>query len=396
MIAQSFMDIASPEPLLGGLSPRDFMRRHWHKKPLLIRAAVPYTGRIVTRSALFDLAAREGIESRLVTRSLPAEDRWSLRQGPFARRALPSLKTPRWTLLVQGTDLHLASAHRLLERFRFVPDARLDDVMFSFATDGGGVGPHIDSYDVFLLQVHGSRRWRIGRLRKPVLRSDVPLKLLANFSASQEWLLGPGDMLYLPPGWAHDGVAEGETITASIGFRSAGRQTLASDVLQRLLDDLEDDPDERRYADPDQDATTEPARIPVALQRFAADAVARLVGDAAAHEMALGEALSEPKPGVWFDPVDARSAAGAVRLDRRSRMLYDDRHLYLNGEAFRASGRDAKIVRRLADARSLEASDVSALSAGARSLVEGWLGAGWLRSDVDEEHDDGDTDPPGA
>ncbi len=374
------MDIALPTPLLGGRSPREFMRRHWQKKPLLIRAAVPDAATIVARNEVFGLAARDDVESRLVVHG---GERWSLRHGPFARRALPGLKRSGWTLLVQGADLHLDAAHRLLARFRFVPDARLDDVMLSFATDCGGVGPHIDSYDVFLLQVRGRRRWRIGRSKAPELRDDVPLKILSNFVATQEWVLDPGDMLYLPPGWAHDGVAEGEAITASIGFRSAGGATLGSEVLQHLLDAVEPADDETLYADPDQDATAEPARIPAALQRFADASVARLVHARRARACALGEALSEPKAGVWFDPGAAGELRAGVRLDRRTRMLYDDAHVFINGEAYRAAGRDAKIVRRLADRKVLARRHVAALGAEAHALVEQWLAAGWLRPEPD-------------
>ena len=133
---------------------------------------------------------------------------------------MPPLAQPGWTLLVQGLDLHLQAAHELLSRFRFVPDARLDDLMLSYASDGGGVGPHLDSYDVFLIQVHGRRRWRIGRAKDRSLVDGLPLKILRHFEPEHEWLLEPGDMLYLPPLWAHDGVAVGECMTASVGFRA--------------------------------------------------------------------------------------------------------------------------------------------------------------------------------
>jgi 50S ribosomal protein L16 3-hydroxylase len=376
------MQIERSTPLLGGLSACDFMRRHWQKKPLLVRAAVPDAPRLTSRSEVFGLAARDAVESRLVVRDGEA---WSLRHGPFARRALPALKTPRWTLLVQGADLHLEAAHRLLGRFRFVPDARLDDLMLSFATDGGGVGPHLDSYDVFLLQVRGRRRWRIGRPGAAVLREDVPLRMLAGFVPTAQWLLEPGDMLYLPPGWGHDGVAEGEAITASIGFRASGHVALGVEVLQHLLDAVEPPEDERRYADRDQPATATPARIPPALQRYAGAAVERLLRRPGALEQALGAALSEPKPGTWFDAAPAGTSVHApVVLDRRSRMLYDDRHVFLNGEAYRAAGADAKIVRRLADRRRLSALELEALGADARVLLAQWLEAGWLRHESDQ------------
>ena len=415
------MDLTLKTPLLGGLSPDAFMRRHWQKKPLLIRAALPELATapvtdaaqsdaltpvvtpVVTRAELFALAANEMVESRLIVHRAAG---WTMRQGPFKRSAMPPLKQPRWTLLVQGLDLHLSAARELIERFRFVPDARLDDVMVSFASDGGGVGPHVDSYDVFLLQLQGKRRWRIGRVTDPALVPNVPLKILANFVPEQEWLLEAGDMLYLPPGWAHDGVAEGECLTASIGFRAAGREQLAREVLQRALDAAEPIEGDPLYRDPKQSATDTPGRIPAALQEFATDAIARTLADARWLACALGEVLSEPKQGVWFgapptdsdieeggsaveasaapdaaqaSPAPASPAAG-VRLDRRTRMLYDDWHVFINGESFQAAGRDATLMRRLADQRALSARDFAALSAPARELLDDWLAAGWMKA----------------
>ncbi|MDL2337942.1 MAG: cupin domain-containing protein, partial [Pseudomonadota bacterium] len=296
------MNIDIPTTLLGGLTPQAFMRRHWQKKPLLIRQALPEGAPALDRAALFALAGAEGVESRLIERRGSA---WKLRHGPFSRRQLPPLTRPEWTLLVQGVDLHSQAAHQLMSRFRFAPDVRLDDVMISYATDGGGVGPHFDSYDVFLLQLAGRRRWRVGRMKQATLQPDVPLKILANFEPEQEWTLEPGDMLYLPPRWAHDGVAEGECLTCSIGFRAPSRQEVGSEVLQRMLDGSDDESAEIRYRDPGQAATNQPARIPLPLADFAAEAVRRLVDDPRSLDCALGEWLSEPKPQTWFDAVDA-------------------------------------------------------------------------------------------
>jgi len=385
------MDPHRPMALLGGLSAAEFMRRHWQKKPLLVRAACPGAMPAVDRSRLFALAARDDVESRLVVR---AGARWSLRPGPIARRALPTLATPAWTLLVQGVDLHDEQAHRLLRRFRFIADARLDDVMCSYASDGGGVGPHVDSYDVFLLQTKGRRRWRIGRAAKARLRDDVPLKMLAEFVPSEEWLLEPGDMLYLPPGWGHDGVAVGECITASIGFRAPRSRELAIDVVQRLAEAARDDADASvdgpRYRDAGAPAADRPARVPESLQRFAAEALERLLADRAATSRALGEVLSEPKPGTWFERAESAAApAPAIALARRTRMLYDDRFVFVNGEAYRAGGRDATLMRQLADRRRLDAKRVAGASVAARELLAEWLGAGWCV--VEPEHFDEET-----
>ena len=372
------MDITRATPLLGGLSPATFMRRHWQKKPLLIRQAIPSAVPVVSRTQLFALAARDDVESRLVVRDKLG---WSLRQGPLPRHALPALQRAEWTLLVQGLDLHVDAAHELLARFRFVPDARLDDVMVSYATDGGGVGPHVDSYDVFLLQVQGRRRWRIGRDVDSSLVPEAPLKILANFVAEEEWLLEPGDMLYLPPGWAHDGVAEGECMTCSIGFQAARRGDLGQQVLQRLIDASEAHADDPLYRDPRQAATAEPGSIPPALQAFAIDAVQRSLADPRLLACALGEVLSEPKPRVSFDAMAALPAACGVRLDRRTRMMYDAWHVFINGESFRAGGRDAKLMRRLADLRRLTAREMQALGGDARGLVDEWAEAGWLHAE---------------
>jgi len=371
------IDIDLPTPLLGGLSPQRFMQRHWQKKPLLVRQALTMGRPFVGRVELFALAARDDVESRLVEHG--ADGAWRLRHGPFARRTLPALKQPRWSLLVQGLDLHLDAAHALLQRFRFVPDARLDDVMVSYASDRGGVGPHFDSYDVFLLQLQGRRRWSIGRLRQPELQPGVPLRILTNFQAEQEWLLEPGDMLYLPPRWAHDGIAEGECLTCSIGFRAPGRDELARALLQRLLDAPDDEPRPPvLYRDARQPAAAHPARLPDALRDFAADAVARLQREPDWLARCLGEVLSEPKPDVWFDAGLGPVAGAGVRLDRRTRMVYDARHVYINGESYRAGGRDATLMRRLADRRGLDAADVARLGADARALLEEWVSAGWL------------------
>jgi len=372
------MDLTHPTPLLSGLTPQTFMRRHWQKKPLLIRQAIPAVKSPLGRTELFELAGQDGVESRLVERHTEG---WTLRHGPFSRRQLPSLKQAAWTLLVQGVDLQVDAAHELLSRFRFVPDARLDDLMISYATDGGGVGPHFDSYDVFLLQVEGRRRWRVGRMTDPKLQPDVPLKILAGFLPESEWLLEPGDMLYLPPRWAHDGVAEGSCMTCSIGFRSASRIETGREVMQRLIDVDETKANAVLYRDPAQPATQAPGRVPAQLQAFATHAVSRLVGDPKALAQALGEWLSEPKPQVWFDGGATLSDGAGIRLDRRSRMLYDDRSIFINGDSYRATGRDAALMRRLADRHGLKGHEVGRLSAAALNLLNEWAHAGWLHQD---------------
>lgn len=380
------MDIDAPLPLLGGLSPAAFMRRYWQKEPLLVRQAWPGVAPPLPRPALFDLAGREGVESRLVQRrgdDVHDGSAWKVRHGPMPRRALPPVARPGWTLLVQGLDLHVPAAHEMLSRFRFIPDARLDDLMVSWASDTGGVGPHIDAYDVFLIQVQGRRRWRIS----PPARGDAtgcvdgaPLKLLREFKPTLDWVLEPGDMLYLPPNWGHDGAAVGgDCMTCSAGFRVPRAVELARELLLRLADD--DGEVGALYRDPRQPATAQPAAIPATLEAFARQALQRHLADPLALPRALGELLTEPKPQVWFEEKDLPAAADSrrgLRLDARSRMAYDARHVFINGESFLASGRDARLLRQLADARGLTPRERRGLSAGAAELLDGWRAAGWL------------------
>lgn len=376
-----------PLQLLGGISPAEFMAKYWQKKPLLIRNAVPDFKPLLSRAELFELAEQEGVESRLIVSN---GAKWSMSHGPMQRKSLPALKKPNWTLLVQGVDLHDAKVNALKNQFRFAPDARLDDLMISFATDGGGVGPHFDSYDVFLLQAFGTRRWRIGKQKDLTLQQGVPLKILSNFVAEREYELQPGDMLYLPPRYAHDGIAVGECMTYSIGFKVPNQNDLGREMLLRFADDTQSDaePDEPPsplpadlYRDATQEAVEHPAQIPASLMDFAKQAVARALSDPDALARSLGEYLTEPKANVWFDEPHESAVLNRknrVELSLRSQMMYDARHIFLNGESWRAAGNDAKLMRRLADQRFLEARDLAKASEAALALLQEWMSAGWL------------------
>lgn len=405
------MDINQPLELLAGLSPAQFMRQHWQKKPLLVRQAIAGFKPVLSRAALFKLATREQVESRLIVQQPTG---WRMKQGPMGPRALPPLAKPGWTLLVQGVDMHDAAAYALLQQFRFVPDARLDDLMISFATPGGGVGPHFDSYDVFLLQASGQRRWRIGRQKDLTLQPGVPLKILQNFEPEEEYVLQAGDMLYLPPGYAHDGIAESsvggdgkpaDCMTYSVGFRVPGRGELAAELLRRLAEFSEDEEEAlaggevrrragrppRLYQDPGQPATASPAELPAALADFAGQAVLDALKDPMALKCALGEYMTAPKPTVWFEePLQgwvadaAQSGASSVHLDARSRMMYDSDHVFINGESYRAKGADARFMQLFANQRSLMPHELRKASASALALLEDWHGAGWLRQAMTE------------
>ncbi len=378
-----------PTALLGGLTPSQFMRRYWQKKPLLIRGAVPDGSPPLTREALFELAASEDVESRLVSQT---RGRWHLDHGPFEPDELPSVKRRAWTLLVQGVDLYDDRARALLDRFRFVPDARLDDLMISYATDGGGVGPHFDSYDVFLLQVHGKRRWRISAQRDLSLKAGLPLKVLQHFEPEQEWLLEPGDMLYLPPHIAHDGIADGECMTCSIGFRAPSANELVGQFLYHLAERSETartQAGERLYRDPHQAAVAHPAALPAALTAELGAILARTRWTERDLVSFLGSYLSEPKPHVVFDAPDRplaeaafirRAQASGIRLDNKTALLYGARTYFINGEESPLP-RSRKWLLELADARRIEGKRFVTLSPepSMTALLHEWYRAGWVR-----------------
>jgi 50S ribosomal protein L16 3-hydroxylase len=372
------MQVNKPLTLLGGISPAEFMKTYWQRKPLLVRQAIPEFKALLSRPELFDMAAQNEVESRLVIGGNGGSRDWQMQRGPFKRRAIPKLTERDWTLLVQGVDLHDDRVAALMQQFRFIPDARLDDVMISYATEGGGVGPHFDSYDVFLLQAHGQRRWRIGRQKDLSLVPNMPLKILANFKPEHDWVLNPGDMLYLPPRYAHDGIAQGECMTYSIGFRVPQTGELARELLMRMSEGVEDAVGCDLYQDATQPAVSQPGAMPAGLIDFAKNAIQKSLKDSKILERALGEYLTEPKANVWFEMGDMPNELRSVRLDRRSKMMYDANHIFLNGESWRAAGKDAVLMRQLADRRYLSEDELKKASSEALDLLMEWCDDGWL------------------
>jgi 50S ribosomal protein L16 3-hydroxylase len=374
-----------PIPLLGGLAPRRFLDRHWQKRPLLVRGAVEgFTG-LLNPSELMALACRDEVESRVVIRRAA---RWEVQHGPFEPRFFRRLPSRGWTLLVQDVNHFVAQGRELLRRFDFIPYFRLDDLMVSYAPAGGGVGPHFDSYDVFLLQGLGRRLWRVSNQRDLALVADAPLKLLADFRAQQEWVLGPGDMLYLPPAWAHDGVAQDHCMTYSIGFRAPGWQELAVQFLSHLQDRVAMP---GLYADPALQPATRPARLGHALLRAAAERFNGIRWSQAEVARFLGSYLTEPKPHVFFAPprralslhaFTRRAVRAGVALALKTQMLYAGSAIFINGESVpidsgRAAPRRLRArLHELADARWLQPSheDPAALFAH----LYAWYRAGYL------------------
>jgi len=364
--------------LLGGLAPRTFLARHWQRRPLVVRGAFPDFRDPISVTELFQIASRDAVESRLVGRSAR---KWTLAHGPFRRAALERMPESRWTLLVQGVNLVVPAVDHLMREFAFASYARLDDVMVSYAAPGGGVGPHVDSYDVFLVQGTGKRRWRLGRPRAYRLDARAPLKILADFRPEQEWVLETGDLLYLPPGWAHDGTALAPSLTYSIGFRAPSAQELATGYLQFLEDRL------RRqgiYADPGLRPRRHPARLGDDLLGRYARLLRGLPGSRSEVREFLGCHLSEPKPHVRFErPTRALGARGfahamarrGVRLAAATIMLYRGGRFFVNGESVTVRGGRA-LLARLADRRALKPGIFPAEDA--TELLYTWYQSGYL------------------
>ncbi|MDE3735205.1 MULTISPECIES: cupin domain-containing protein [Pseudomonas] len=286
------MNPDTPLQLLGGLSAREFLRDYWQKKPLLIRQAIPGFESPISPDELAGLSLEEEVESRLVLEH--GERPWELRRGPFAEDTYQNLPERDWTLLVQAVDQFVPEVAELLENFRFLPSWRIDDVMISFAAPGGGVGPHFDNYDVFLLQGHGRRRWKIGQMcdAESALLPHADLRILADFQQTDEWVLEPGDMLYLPPRLAHFGIAEDDCMTYSVGFRAPS----AAEVLTHFTDFLAQFlPDEERYSD----AGAAPVSDPHEIQRDALDRLKSLLTEHMSDERLLltwfGQFMTEPR-----------------------------------------------------------------------------------------------------
>jgi 50S ribosomal protein L16 3-hydroxylase len=365
--------------LLGGLTPAEFLRDYWHKKPLLIRQSIPNFNPSIGPEQLFALAAQDDVESRLVTHNVGT---WEMQNGPFEK--LPDSKKKQWTLLVQGVNHHDQQADTVLRHFNFLPEARLDDLMISYANDAGGVGPHFDSYDVFLLQAKGSRRWQISAQKDLTLVDGVPLKILKHFAPEQEFVLEPGDMLYLPPHYAHDGVAVGECMTWSIGFRAPTYQELGVAFLQFMSDSIELP---GRYADADLKPVKHPAEIGKDMLERVAHELKKVEFTADDIAIFMGEYLSSPKPSVFFDqpqrpltPAKFLSAADqrGICLTLKSRMLYRGSNIFMNGESFNVSGQDKTLLTTLANTRELNGEQIATASDDMRETLCIWYEDGWV------------------
>jgi 50S ribosomal protein L16 3-hydroxylase len=358
---------------LAGLAPGEFLRRYWQRRPLLVRRALPELRSLIARSRILALAAAADVESRLVQKRRGS---WRVAQGPIPGARLRAAGSRDWSLLVNGVNLHEPAADRLMRRFDFLPQARLDDVMASIAAPGGGVGPHYDSYDVFLLQAEGRRVWRLCRPRRFRAVPGSELRLIEGFAAEEEYLVEPGDLLYLPPGWGHDGEALEPSVAYSIGFRAPRAGELAAALFDRL---------EYEYRDPPLRPSSRSARIPQAMLDYALGSLARLRWSRRDVAQVLGETLTMPKAQVVFErparPLGValfkrRLGRTQAALDLKTQLLYRGVDFFVNGERCAASARQRAALARLADRRRMAGGQLA--RAGLAMLAYDWYRLGYL------------------
>lgn len=377
----------TPLKKLADTPVEQFMTEDWHIRPRLFRQAIPGFEAVCDLDTVFEMASDEDIESRLIQRT---GDHWNLQHGPF--EDLPSLDEPGWTVLVQGVDHHLPEAFDLLQLFRFIPDARLDDIMLSMASNGGGVGPHYDSYDVFLLQMHGKRRWKIGPLTGSSLKKDAPLKILENFTPTEEFLLEPGDMLYLPPNYGHDGVAEGVCTTLSVGFRALTKAEVLSGIFHDFADRIQSDETLKKqlFSDPGRGIQNKPATLPDDLLEFAISLMQEFKPEQTEIVESLGKMLTEPKPIVYYENNTKDMSIEEIRhtlkcrgiaLNMKTRMLVSENKVFINGECVNPKNKDTfEFLSKLANSKQIEPKEVNSAIVNEETdyFVIGFAKAGWI------------------
>ena len=374
---------SQPLTLLGEITVETFLKEYWHKKPLLIRGAIPNFEGFLTPNELAGLACEADVQSRLISFQ---KKQWKLEQGPFSEKRFSKLPERDWTLLVQSVNHHLQEGVDLLQQFNFIPHARLDDLMVSYAPDGGGVGPHFDSYDVFLLQGCGQRLWRISEQEDLSLVEGAPLRILQNFNVEKEWTLSAGDMLYLPPHVAHWGIAIGDCMTYSIGFRAPSAEELSGEFLNYLQMNRELS---GRYSDPDLAIQSHPAEINADMVKKVGAILDSLKWNEGDVTSFLGQYLSEPKahivferpPKITLQAFSKRLIIDGIKLSYKSQLLKAQDNFYFNGETIDFDLGAMHLMMKLADNRQLLAEDfseVGQVSENFVGLLLDWYLAGWL------------------
>lgn len=356
----------APLTLLGGISPSDFLRDYWQKKPLLIRQAIPNFAGFLSADELAGLACEDDVQSRIVRKT---NEQWLLEDGPFDEAYFRALPEKDWTLLVQTVNHLLPEASELLQQFNFIPRARLDDLMISYAPDGGSVGPHFDSYDVFLLQGSGKRLWQISDQTDLTLVENSPLKILKTFAAKESWLLEAGDMLYLPPKFAHWGIAQPSDaeacMTYSVGFRAPTKQELATEFLGFLQDQYNQSIKQLAgmYEDPELTLQKNNAEISQLTINKVSSYLREIVWNDHDVSQFVGQYLTEPNNNILFEPNIEMSLDEFIQhmqsddlvLDLRSELLFHQNTFYMNGEVSTFDNQALDIMQTLANNRVLVA-----------------------------------------
>ena len=366
------MRLNSKTHILGKTSINDFLKNYWQKKPLLIKNAIANFESPITESDLFTIAQNEEAVSRLIEYK---QDIWQVKYGPFKKSDLPKKTNIPWTILVQNINHYLPFAESFLNLFKFIPYARLDDLMISYATKKGSVGPHFDSYDVFLFQAQGIREWKISDQKKFTLDKKSSIKIITNFKSKNSWILKPGDMLYLPPNIGHWGISQSDDcLTYSIGFRAPATFEIQSKFLDFIQDHLITNENEI-YKDPNLAPQKNPAEISSNMTKAMRNIVDRLRWDKSSINHFIGQLLSEPIESSIFETrkplslkaFEKRIVNKTLKLNSKTRMLFIKNNFYVNGEFIKIDKKYTPFLKQLANDReislesTLNKSDLNAL-----------------------------------
>ncbi|NIM60366.1 MAG: cupin domain-containing protein, partial [Acidobacteria bacterium] len=386
--------MSDPVHPLGPCSVAEFLSRYWQRRPLLIRGAFPGFDSPLSPEELAGLALEDGVASRLILER--GKHPWELRHAPHEPGTFEALPESHWTLLVHEVDQWIPGVGRLLDGFRFLPNWRLDDVMVSYAAPHGSVGAHLDHYDVFLLQGRGRRRWSIEKTPRPAGEATVPgldVRMLAEFDPDEEWVLEPGDMLYLPPRIPHHGVAVDACMTYSIGFRAPHQKELAAafgaDLTERADPGL-------RYADPDLKPGVAPGEIDASTLARIRATLERLDQDEEALAAWFGRFATEPKreraepegePEWSAERLRAAFGSSGFRLQRAAPGRFAHyRHgdgevsLFVGGEAYRLSEESSAFAALLTGGAILDGTTLAGYLANEELLrwIARWIHHGFL------------------
>lgn len=358
--------------ILGKISVDTFLKKYWQKKPILIRDAIKNFKSPINEKDLFEIIQNEGVISRLIAYK---KGMWQVKHGPFKKSDLFKKLHMPWTVLVQNVNHHLPFAESFLNLFKFIPYARLDDLMVSFATKKGSVGPHFDSYDVFLFQALGEREWKISAQKEFSLDKKSAIKIISNFECKNSWVLKPGDMLYLPPNVGHWGISQSDNcLTYSVGFRAPSVFDIQSKFLDFIQDNLITNKNDL-YKDPNLSKQKNPAEITSSMIKKIRQTANQLRWNTSLLNTFTGQFLTEPIESAIFHPPKTMKLEifkknlliKSLKLNPKTRMLFIKTNFYINGECIKSDKKYALYLKQLASNRkislngNLNKADLSAL-----------------------------------